>query len=121
MIDPFHLFSTGIQNDGNSLGSDPATVLDRLSAEIRRLERRADQSALVCQALWELLRENTSLTDSDFVRRIHEIDLRDGVADGRMTPMPVECPACHRQSTSKREECLYCGTQLPGKNLLERL
>lgn len=119
MLDPFDLFG--------SLRADEATRLegqsniDRLSAEVRRLESRADRLALVCQALWELLRERTDLTDSDLIKRVHEVDLRDGVADGRMTPMPVVCPACQRQSTSKRDECLYCGARLPTRNLLEKL
>lgn len=121
MINPFDLFPASGAVTGNSGAPDNASAIDRLTTEVRRLERRADQMALVCQALWELLRERTDLTDNDLVNRLREVDLRDGVADGRMTPVPVECPSCHRQSTSKRDECLYCGTRLPGRSLLERL
>ncbi len=120
MINPFDLFPSASRGDG-SADQDARSAVDRLSAEIRKLESRADHLALVSQALWELLRDRDKLTDSDLVTKVREIDLRDGVADGRMTPVPVECPACHRQSTSRREECLYCGTQLPSRNLLERL
>ena len=121
MLDPFNLFGCGTSRESESMAAETASKTELLEREIRRLERRADQMALVCQALWELLRERTQLTDDDLINRVREVDLRDGVADGRMTPVPVECPACHRQSTSKRDECLYCGARLPGRNLLERL
>lgn len=117
--DPFDLFPLGgIAGDDSS--GERAGV-ERLQLELRRAHERTDRLALVCQALWELLRERAGLSENDLVQRIREIDLRDGVADGRITPVPVVCPACHRQSTSRREECLYCGTRLPGGSLLERL
>lgn len=119
MPSPLDLFQLGGMLSGDPQGEP--TSLDRLQTEVRRLGERNDRLALVCQALWELLREHTELSDADLVRRIREIDVRDGVADGRMTPVPVECPACHRQSTSRREECLYCGARLPGGSILERL
>jgi len=120
MNDPFDLFPTGRSHEWEG-GNDPQATLDRLTTEVRRLEQRCDRLALVCQALWELLRERADLGDQDLVTRIREVDLRDGTADGRMTPVAVECPSCHRPSSSRRDECLYCGSPLPTRTLLERL
>jgi len=53
--------------------------------DIAGLVERLDQLALKCQALWELLREESDLKDDDIYKRIHEVDIRDGVADGKMT------------------------------------
>ncbi len=94
---------------------------DRLLSELQHMERRTDRLALVCQALWELLRERANLTENDLISRMQQIDLRDGVADGRMTPVAVVCPSCNRRSNSRRDECVYCGARLPGRNVVERL
>jgi hypothetical protein len=94
---------------------------EKLTEEFRRLERRTDRLALLCQSLWELLRENSGLTENDLIQRMQQIDMRDGVADGRMTPVAVVCPSCNRRSNSRRDECVYCGARLPGRNIVERL
>ena len=44
--------------------------------------------------------------------RMQQIDLRDGVADGRITHTVAECPSCHRKTTRRRAECMYCGQPL---------
>lgn len=79
------------------------------SMKIRDLEQQIARINLLNQALWELLRERARLTDNDLLAKIKEVDLRDGVEDGRMTVTPLECPSCGRVSSSKHWKCLYCG------------
>ena len=38
-----------------------------------------------------------------------EIDLRDGQADGKMTPRPKKCPKCDAMMSPKFGRCLFCG------------
>lgn len=81
--------------------------------KVRDLERRMDYLTLGCQAMWELLSQNTNLTDDDIKERIMEIDLRDGKADGKMTNSVRPCTNCERPVPRKRDSCLYCGSDVP--------
>ncbi len=83
-----------------------------LQSEVSELKRRVAKMALLNQAMWELLRERIGLSDADLERKATEIDLRDGVQDGAITPVPVKCSACGRTSSSRNERCMYCGQAL---------
>lgn len=80
-----------------------------LRQKVRDLEHHVARLSLLNQALWELIRERLQLTDADLERVAHDIDLRDGVEDGKITGTPVRCPSCGRVSNSKHYKCLYCG------------
>jgi hypothetical protein len=82
-----------------------------LAARVRELEHEIQRLKLLDQALWELLREKAGMTDADLERKAHEVDMRDGVKDGRMTYTPLRCPTCGRVSSSKHWRCLYCGQE----------
>ncbi len=79
--------------------------------KIRDLEHQVARLSLLNQALWELLRDRVGLTDQDLERVVHEVDMRDGVEDGRVTDTAVRCPTCGRISNSKHYRCLYCGQE----------
>ena len=67
---------------------------------------------LIVQALWELLRENTNLTDEDLQKKVREIDLRDGREDGqdKTQTRPSACKRCGRVLEMGTAVCLWCGT-----------
>lgn len=75
------------------------------------LMQRHEKMALVCQALLELVQERTGITDDDLEKKILEVDLRDGKADGQMKPQISKCPTCGRNVSSKRPVCIFCGTE----------
>ena len=77
--------------------------------QVKELEEKLDQMALKCQAMWEILRDATDLSDGDIEQKIHEIDLRDGVADGKMTRTGRKCGARGRTISARHNHCLYCG------------
>jgi hypothetical protein len=95
-----HTFSNGFESDDD-------LILQR------KLERRFELLTILCQAQWELLRERTGLTDEDLSAKIAEVDARDGLLDGKMTPAIVNCTSCARPGSTRREVCLYCGSALP--------
>ena len=99
---------------------DEATRLeDRMRYDLGRLESKIDGLALVTQALWELLRRHTDLTDADILARMAEIDLRDGRKDGRISGVPVDCPSCKRPAHTRQRACMYCGTPIDGQHITE--
>ncbi len=79
--------------------------------EVHQLVHEMQRLRLYNQALWELLRERARLTDEDLLKKVEEIDLRDGVADGKITEGPMRCPKCGRVSNSRHYRCLYCGLE----------
>lgn len=73
------------------------------------LEDRLDRLTLVCQALWELLKERGELTEEDLATKIGEIDLRDDRADGKISKQIKHCPKCDRIMSPRHQKCMYCG------------
>lgn len=68
-----------------------------------------DRLLLICQAMWELIKEKTDLKDEDLLKMVTELDLRDGKPDRRYTNPPVDCPKCGAKICRKFNRCLFCG------------
>ncbi len=83
--------------------------VDRCASTIEDLQRHVDRLSLACQAMWELLRECSNLTEEDLEKRILEIDARDGCVDGKIGVQVLDCPSCGRKTNSKRTSCVMCG------------
>lgn len=92
----------------------------QVKQHIERLEGKVESLALACQALWEILRDSTNLTEEEMMSRMEEIDLRDGVRDGRLTQVATECANCQRRINRRRSRCLYCGHENPGSEIFGR-
>jgi hypothetical protein len=90
-----------------SANADAAGAL----AEVRALRRSLERMALANMAMWELVRGPLKITDQMLADKMEEIDLRDGVRDGRITPPrePGYCPKCGRRTSQRHERCIYCG------------
>jgi hypothetical protein len=73
--------------------------------------KQLDKLGLVCQAMWTLLREKTGLTEKDLLDRVTELDLKDGVLDGKYAKPPVDCPKCGAKMSLKFQRCLFCGQE----------
>ncbi|MDA3962141.1 MAG: hypothetical protein PF961_15220 [Planctomycetota bacterium] len=82
---------------------------EHVADEVVRLSQKLDALALLCQAQWEIIRDNTGLSDEDIAKKAQEIDLRDGAADGKMGRVKRTCNACNRPLHRRHDTCLYCG------------
>ena len=58
------------------------------------------------------------ITEEQLRARIVEVDLRDGQADGRMTPLPKQCPKCQAKMSPQFGRCLFCGFQRRRESVL---
>ena len=85
------------------------SAAERAAWDVRELEDRIDKLTLACMAMWSLLQECTDLTEKDLIKKVEEIDLRDGVKDGKVTKTVARCPKCERVMSPKHKRCLYCG------------
>lgn len=90
-------------------GREAKRTADRTSRAQDELEERVESLALTCQALFEILAERTGVTQDQLAAKIEEIDLRDGVKDGKFRPQPLVCSDCGRRTARKRDRCMYCG------------
>ena len=93
------------QSDVSRAKDEVATYKNR----IRDLEFSLNRMALVSQAMWELLSSRLGISENELLSRVSEIDMRDGVADGRMTAKVSNCSDCGRPVNTKRPRCIYCG------------
>lgn len=82
-----------------------------LKTELSELHDQVERLSLLNQALWELLRDRLGLSDGDLEQKAQEVDLRDGVLDGKKTRHPLRCPHCGRISSSRHKKCLYCNLE----------
>lgn len=114
--------------DGHNYGQIQEAKTDAVEAKVRageavdrlrELEVSMSRMALACQAMWELLRERVGITEAELLEKIKEVDLRDGAADGRMTPVIVHCPKCGKPSNTKHSQCMYCGAAIPKPHVFQ--
>ncbi|HOH28465.1 MAG TPA: hypothetical protein PLC40_02215 [Candidatus Hydrogenedentes bacterium] len=79
--------------------------------DVNDLREQVERLALLTQSLWELLRERLPLTEAELEKKVQEVDMRDGIADGKLGRHPLRCPKCLRVSNSRHKRCLYCGLE----------
>lgn len=86
---------------------------DRNNLGIDEAQRRAERLALICSAMWALMRDRLGCTDAELLAKVREIDLRDGQLDGRGAPSPRACRSCGRPVAPTLGTCIYCATENP--------
>ncbi|MBN2328608.1 MAG: zinc ribbon domain-containing protein [Candidatus Omnitrophica bacterium] len=89
------------------------------AATVLHFQDRIDKLVLINMAMWSLIKEASDLTEEDLLERIKEIDLSDGVLDGKVKQPAVRCPQCGRVMSNKHRCCLYCGFEKMGEQAFD--
>ena len=90
------------------------------SRQVDRLEDAIDSLALTCQALWEIVRENTGLKEEDLLTKMEEIDMRDRKGPGKMSLATHTCQSCGKKTSQRTDSCVDCGTENIGSEVFEK-
>ena len=108
----YWLLSRELRQQRRSIGRTALRATRRtmaVSARVDQLEQRLDRLSLVTQALWELVKRDRQLSDDDLARLVREVDLSDGVLDGKTPETVCVCATCEQIMSPDHETCLYCG------------
>jgi hypothetical protein len=123
----YNSLGNGHNNYANNTPSGPSATASNARADasdaqrkVGHLEADVERLMMMTEALWGILKEQLNYTDDELLKRVQEIDMRDGVLDGKVSKSaPKKCSACDRTVMKKRPKCLYCG-HLNTAELFER-
>jgi len=76
---------------------------------VRVLQANLAKSMMINEALWELIRDQHGLTEKDLHDKLYQVDMRDGVLDGKHQRKAVQCPNCGHTVSPRHPACIYCG------------
>jgi hypothetical protein len=109
----YDAFGRAWQATGGSVSGGGSSDGRRALSHSEALEARCDRLAVLCEAMWTLLRDQLNLTDEQLLDRINEVDLTDGRLDGKVERgSAITCHKCNRNVARKFAKCMYCGEPL---------
>ena len=113
-IDIFDVYQQGQLGGLGSLQADTDRRVTNSADKLRELEQRYERMSLVTNALWQLLKAHTGLTDADLKKYIEKVDLADGIRDGKVARKKgaMDCPHCSRRVLTSAMVCAWCGGKL---------
>lgn len=91
--------------------------VEQTKDQIQLLENKIESLALACQSLWEIIEEKTNINSEQLHAKMEEVDLRDGIKDGKLSSTPMTCHQCGRKTSRRRPICLYCGAENQSKEV----
>ena len=92
--------------DLSQIGSPEA-----LTAYLVGVEERMQRLALIVEAMRQSLAAGGLLSEAQLLEKVTELDLSDGVADGRnVAPVQQVCGKCGCSQTGQHRFCVGCGS-----------
>lgn len=115
----WELYQQGKIVDAENVAQRAMSKADRYAADIAQVQRQVERLSLACQAMWELLRERSGLTELDIENKMLEVDGRDGEVDGKIATQHLQCHVCGRPTNSRRTFCVMCGAPFQRQHVFE--
>jgi hypothetical protein len=108
----------GITTDTADIAAITAAAKKAMDArsDVQVLRTAIERLVLVNRALWEIIAESQGLTEEDLLSKVNEIDLRDGVLDGKIREPVKKCASCGKVLQQGYIKCIYCGTKNESAN-----
>ena len=92
--------------DLSQIGSPEA-----LTAYLVGVEERMQRLALIVEAMRQSLATGGLLSEAQLLQKVTELDLSDGVSDGRnVAPVLQVCGKCGCSQTGQHRFCVSCGS-----------
>ncbi|MHC5035722.1 MAG: hypothetical protein ACYTHM_00265 [Planctomycetota bacterium] len=110
----WNLQQEGMIRDTQITAKGTEARLEGTKQDLAALEARLDKLLLINQAMWSLLMKKTGLTEQDLTREVTDLDLQDGVLDGKARKPVVQCAKCEATVCHKFNRCLFCGEPYEG-------
>jgi hypothetical protein len=99
--------------EANQEASRATSKVRSVATELHDLRASLNRMMLINRAFWEIIKDATGLSEEYLAKKVEEIDLRDGVLDGKLTTQVRQCPSCERTLYKAHRHCLYCGAEDP--------
>ena len=98
-------------NDATNAGdaARARSAAQQAQDEARDLNEKLERLKLVTRALWEIVRDNTPITEAMLEAKVSEVDRRDGVVDGKSGAVLNKCQKCNKVVQKGQDKCQYCG------------
>jgi ribosomal protein S27AE len=103
---------TNIHHDSPAAAADAARAQSKahsVERQLRVVNANLAKTMMICEALWEILRDEHGYSEEDLNKKLYDIDMRDGSLDGRNQRKAVKCPECGHTVSSRHPACIYCG------------
>ncbi len=95
--------------DAAQTGARAASKVNQLKGNIRMLEANLAKAMMINEAVWEIVRDKFNITDEELQKKVEQIDMRDGILDGKNQRKATECPNCGHTVSARHPACIYCG------------
>lgn len=92
-----------------------------VARELLTHQRKIEHLTFLCQSMWEVLRGQIGLSDSELRAKVTGVDSRDGKVDGEISQQLFACQRCRENCNSSNKICIICGEDLsqPKPNISE--
>jgi len=101
----------GSSNTALRATSDTLRSLDAIQQFKIDYADKIDRLVLIHRSMWELVRASNNLSEDDLLKKVTEVDLRDGTLDGKIITPPKKCSSCNRVMSKRHRRCIYCGAE----------
>ena len=84
---------------------------EELESRLESVDSRLQQVTMLLEAVCELLVARGAVGEAELLEKLREIDLRDGIEDGRnVAPQVQVCGKCGRTRVGQHRFCAHCGS-----------